>query len=172
MPMENKTKLMLMPLCVLLGTVLLFAFVSVSQNYLSDYFVRNSKSLVGQKVDLEKLAERLGDSRILGYTKAHSTLDVQIVFWSLSCSPCLEHLSSSKMKSSGNLILPVNVDKPEDADAAEKMLQQLAPQFTFYQDRNEFMMKTFKVDYLPTYVVIDHKGFIKDVKAGPQVSAE
>ncbi|MCC6138593.1 MAG: TlpA family protein disulfide reductase [Bdellovibrionaceae bacterium] len=169
----KKAKLLLMPLCVLLGTVLLFAFVNYSHTYLSDYFIQNSKSLLGQKLDLSKLAEKLGDSRVVGFSQAHGgtdvTLDTQLVFWSLTCSPCLEKLSSTKIRSNGNLVIPVNVDPETDIEEATATLQKLAPHLNFYHDKDRYLMNTLKVDYLPTYVIIDKKGFIKEILSGPSV---
>lgn len=169
--MDNqKAKLLLMPLCVLVGTVLLFAFVNFSHGYLSDYFIQNSKSLIGQKVDLAKLSDHLGDSRVLGFATAHGDQQVQLSFWSLSCSPCLERLAKyDNVHSATKLIIPVNVDPESDIEEAEATLKKLAPSFTFYHDKNRFMMNTFKVDYLPTYVVLDNKGFIREILSGPAI---
>lgn len=159
-----------MPVCVLLGTLLLFAFVNFSHSYLSEYFVRNSKDLIGQKVDLTKLSDRLGDSRTLGFATAHNGLNIQLAFWSLSCSPCLEKLAKYEAgPTPANLIIPINVDPEKDIEEAKATLNKLAPSMTFYHDFDRSMMTTFKVDYLPTYVIIDNKGFIKEILSGPTV---
>ena len=158
---------------MLFGTVLLFSFVNVSHNYLSDYFIQNSKNLIGQKVDLRKLAEHLGDSSILGFSQAHGNLktplNTKVIFWSLTCSPCLEKLSKLAEQSSGDMIVPVNVDTYEEKEQSEAMLKKLAPQYSFYHDKEQFMMKSFKIDYLPTYVVLDSEGFIREIKSGPSI---
>lgn len=167
MEKQQKAQWILMPLCVLLGTFLLFAFVSVSHNYLSDYLVQNSKELIGQKIDLAKLAEHLGDSRILGYSSAHGGSKTKIVFWSLSCSPCLEKLSKFNLSAHTDLIIPVNVDLEKDIEEAQRILLQLAPQFSFYHDRNRFFLDTLKIDYLPAYVTLDAQGFVRELRAGP-----
>lgn len=156
-----------MPLCVLLGTVLLFAFVNYSHDYLSDYFIRNSKPLIGQKVDIGQLAEHLGATQMTEWVQTKPNADTRIVFWSLTCSPCLEKLSKLTPTSTDQIVIPVNVDPYSDIQESEKVLKSLAPQFAFYHDKERFMMNTFKVDYLPTYVVLDSKGFIKQVLAGP-----
>lgn len=135
--------------------------------------MQNSKELIGKKIDLAKLSEHLGDSRLLGFSQAHGELKTQIVFWSLSCSPCLEKLSKSQDKSTttarADVVVVVNVDDESQAEEAAKVLQQLAPQFGFYQDKAEYLLKTFKIDYLPAYVTLDGKGTILDIKAGPSV---
>ena len=166
---NEKAKLLLLPVCVLLGIVLLFAFVSFSHNYLSDYFVQNSKELIGQKIDLKKFSEHIGDSRLLGFSKAHGDLKAQIIFWSMTCSPCLEKLSQTKNISDQDLVLVVNVDEASQSHEASQVLAQLAPQFNFYQDKEGFLLKTFKIDYLPAYVTLDSQGTVLDIQAGPSV---
>lgn len=107
---------------------------------------------------------------MVGFGRAHGgALRTQLVFWSLTCSPCLEKLSRSEIRSNGNLIVPINVDPASDVEEATATLKKLAPHLTFYHDRDRYLMETLKIDYLPTYVIIDEKGFIADIQSGPSI---
>lgn len=128
--------------------------------------MQNSKSLIGQKVDLQKLSEHLGEKQLLEFTSAHGHLGLELVFWSTSCSPCLKHLSSLQRQSSGRLIIPINTDPLQERDAAEKTLHEMAPQYSFYRDNDGIMLKAFKIDYLPAVVFLSRQGIIENMKAG------
>lgn len=121
-------------------------------------------------MDLAKLAEHLGATQMTEWVQKKPEADTRIVFWSLTCSPCLEKLATLTPTSTDQIVIPVNVDPYNDIAESEKVLKQLAPQFSFYHDKERFMMDTFKVDYLPTYVVLDSRGFIKDILAGPRIN--
>ncbi len=119
-------------------------------------------------MDLSKLAEHLGAQQMTEWAAAKPEADTKIVFWSLTCSPCLEKLTTLTPISTDQIVIPVNVDPYSDIEESQKVLKKLAPEFAFYHDKERFMMDTFKLDYLPTYLIIDNRGFIKDVLAGPK----
>ncbi len=135
--------------------------------------MENSKDLIGHKIDLSKLSEQLGDSRVLALSQEASQQPVakpiQLVFWSLSCSPCLEKLAVAPSATSQS-VFTINVDRPEEAPEARETLKKLAPQFEFYQDKNERLIKTFKLDYLPAVVILDKSGTVVSIKAGPNTT--
>jgi hypothetical protein len=105
----------------------------------------------------------------MGFFSSLNGRNVQLSFWSLSCSPCLEKLAKYETSHNTNLIIPINVDPEKDIPEAKATLNKLAPSMDFYHDFDRSMMTTFKVDYLPTYVVIDDKGFIKEILSGPSI---
>lgn len=120
-------------------------------------------------MELAKLAEHLEAPQMMEWINSKPGADTKIVFWSLTCSPCLEKLTTLDPTSSQEVIVPVNVDPYSDKEQSAETLKKLAPKFSFYHDKERFMMDTFKVDYLPTYVLIDSKGFIKDILSGPSI---
>lgn len=112
---------------------------------------------------MDKLAQHLEDAR---FEQKNIHTQTQLLFWSLSCSPCLEKLTHLA-QSSERLIVPINVDSEDQLLQAQEVFKKLAAQFVFYQDKKNFLMNMFKVDYLPTYVLLDTNGFVAEIKAGP-----
>ena len=162
----KKYQWFLLPACLVLGIGLLFAFVSLSQDYLSEYLVENSKPLLGQKLDLANLASHLKDSRLAEFAKNPPKSDVILIFWSSTCAPCLTELPRLSADNPGVLLVPINTDPEGGEAAAAKTLSDLAPEFPFLHDSKRFLEESLKITYLPTHVTIDRDGFIKKFHVG------
>lgn len=156
MALKNR-RWLLLPACLLLGVAILIAFVKTSQSYLSDYLIRNSKPLIGQKLDLEPLGRHLEAPQITPNLNSPLVL----VFWSMSCAPCLKNLGKLQDLHPGALVVAINTDESGDLEQARKISKELAPEQSFHHDKNRFLEKTLKIDYLPTHVLINNEGFIE-----------
>lgn len=164
--MLKKYQWILLPVCLIVGILLLFSFVKISQGYLSEYLVENSKSFLGQKLDLKSVAEHLGDTGLAEFAKSPKDVPVILVFWSSTCIPCLEELPHLEEKNPGALIVPINADMPEMLEDAQATFARLAPRFSFRHDGEQFLQKSLKINYLPTHVILDSQGFIKQFQSG------
>lgn len=161
-------RLFLLPACLILGVVLLVTFVSLSQKYLSGYLVENSKTLLGNKLDLSQVAAHLQDERLASFAKAPTESPVIFVFWSSTCAPCLEDMPKVSELHPGALLVPINTDVPTELASAELTLETLAPGFPFLHDKDRFLETSLKISHLPTHVIIDSQGFIKEFRSGRQ----
>jgi len=162
----KKNQWILMPICLVFGLALLFAFVRASQSYLSDYLVQNSKSLVGQKLDLAALSEHLKDPRLAEFAKTPTRDQVVFAFWAVHCAPCLKDLPKLAKEHSDALVVVINTDTEDKKAEAEATLKQLAPEFPFTYDQDRRLEKQLKITYLPSHVYIDREGNIKKFTAG------
>lgn len=161
-----KTRWFLLPLCLLFGLTLLFAFVRLSQNYLSGYMVRNSTPLLGQKLEWKSLSEHLEDPRLADFPGASPQKEVLLVFWSTSCAPCLSDLPQLKTEHPEALIVAINTDTEDDWEHAEKISKLLAPDIPFLKDRRRFLETQLKIDYLPTHVLASADGTLLKFTVG------
>ncbi len=152
----------LLPASLLVGLVLLATFVKISQNYLSEHLVQNSKALVGQKLDFASLGNHLGDQRLT----ASMAAPVVLVFWSVTCAPCLRELPGLQVREKDSLIVPINTDPPEQIAHASKIYAAMIPNVPFFHDKNRYLQDSLKIDYLPTHVHLDAQGFIQSFKVG------
>lgn len=136
--------------------------VSFSQNYLSDYVIRNSKAHTGQKIDPEKLAELLGAPQI-----ASSPTPTVLVFWSVTCAPCLEKLKDLPDLSRGDKrVVPINTDAENMSEVAQKILSAALPNQPFYRDRDKILETELEIEYLPTNVYLAADGTIEKIEMG------
>ncbi|MBY0385011.1 hypothetical protein K2X05_07620 [bacterium] len=158
----KNSKWLLLPACLLLGLALLVAFVSISQNYLSDYLIRNSKTHLGQKIDPEKL------SRVLNAPEmTTSPSPLLLVFWSMTCSPCLEKLKKLPDQSlTGYRLLPINTDPENLIPAAQKIFSSHLPNQPFYHDPQKTLVTELEINYLPTNIYLSIDGTIEKIEIG------
>lgn len=163
MLMDLKTsKWILLPACLFLGLALLVTFVSISQDYLSEYLVRNSKDRVGEKLDPQKLSELLEEPRL-----ATPPSPSVLVFWSVSCAPCLEKLKDvPDLGRGGRNVFPINTDPDETHPAAKQILASAMPGQAFLHDRNKTLETELEIDYLPTHVYLAVDGTIEKIEIG------
>jgi thiol-disulfide isomerase/thioredoxin len=128
--------------------------------------VENSKTLLGEKLDLGNVAKHLGDARLSEFAKSPGTNDVILVFWSSTCIPCLQELPKLSEQYPGGLVVPINTDNKDEQASAKTSLQLLAPDFPFLHDADRFLEKSLKIRYLPTLITVDPEGIIKKFTAG------
>lgn len=156
----KKLNYFLLPACLVLGVGILFAFVKTSQNYLSDYLTENSKDLIGQKIDLKALSKILQDQRV-----GEPQQEILLVFWSTTCTPCLQELPSLEEKKN-RLVIAINTDRKEHRADAERAFKILAPKFRFFGDELEVLQKNFKIKFVPTHITISSEGLIENIQVG------
>lgn len=122
--------------------------------------VENSKDLIGQKLEIAGLASYLRDQSLVSQPQ-----DLLLVFWSTTCSPCLQELPT--LSQGGQYkVIPINIDRLEHQADAERVFKILAPSFQFVNDSDEFLQKSFKIKYVPTNVWITSAGVIDKIKIG------
>lgn len=137
-------------------------FVSISQSYLSEYLVRNSKDRVGERLEPQKLAELLDEPRL-----ASPPGPSVLVFWSVTCAPCLEKLKDLPDLSRGDRkVFPINTDPESALPAAKQILASSLPGQTFLHDRNKTLETELEIDYLPTHVYLAADGTIEKIEIG------
>lgn len=170
--LDNNRKWFLLPLILVLGLSLLFALVHYSQSYLSENFGENSKpELIGKKIELVAIADHLGDERINEFKKSHPQGQVWLSFWSMACSPCLKKLPDLvKDETQDALIVPINVDPPEQLEVAEQTFKVLTKgALPFNHDGERRLTKEFNIDFLPTHMLISSDGEILKYLIGKDV---
>jgi hypothetical protein len=165
----KKHKWAWMPVCLVFGLGILFSFVSASQNYLSDYLNENSKDIVGRGISLDSLAEHLQDERITLFARNQENPAYILVFWSVSCAPCLKDLQKLKTPAKNALLVPVNTDRISDLERAHKIYSSIVNDLPFLHDRDRFLQEQLKVKYLPTHVYLDKDGLITRHEVGNRV---
>lgn len=154
-------KWLLMPICLVLGLGMLFGFVSYSQGYLSGYLNENSKDVVGKSIDLKNLAAHLQDERITEFAQKTENPTFGLIFWSVTCAPCLNDLAQLKLPQGDTLLVPINTDGPSQMEEAHAIFSKIVKNdYPFLHDANQYLEKQFKIKYLPTHVYIDKAGTI------------
>lgn len=144
----------------------MITFVSFSQDYLSDYLIRNSKDNVGKKLDPVKLSELLGMPEM-----ASAPAPSVLILWSVTCAPCLEKLKNlpdlglEGGKGSRRLI-PINTDPETSRAEAQAVLTKYLPSQPFYHDREKTLVTELEVDYLPTNIYLTAEGVIEKITVG------
>lgn len=160
------SKWLLLPFCLLVGLALMIALVAYSQNYLSDYLIRNSKDHIGQKLDPAKLSELL-DMPEMASIPTPSVL----ILWSVTCAPCLEKLKNLpdvglEGGQGSRRLIPINTDPESSRAEAQAVLAKYLPSQPFYHDREKTLVTELEVDYLPTNIYITSEGVIEKITVG------
>ncbi len=90
-----------------------------------------------------------------------------LVFWSVTCAPCLQELSKiQELTSKGSTVTPINTDPAESHELAKKLLATALPQQAFYHDEDKVLITQLEIDYLPTHIYIDADGTIEKIEVG------
>lgn len=90
-----------------------------------------------------------------------------LVFWSVSCAPCLEKLKDLPDLSRGDRrVLPINTDPENMIPVAQKILQAALPQQPFYRDRDRILETELEIEYLPTHIYLAVDGTIEKIEMG------
>jgi thiol-disulfide isomerase/thioredoxin len=159
---QKNSKWILLPACLFLGLALLVTFVSISQDYLSEYLVQNSKNHLGKLLDRQKLSTLLKAPEISDNSKK-----MVLVFWSVSCAPCLEKLKDlPDLGREDRIVLPINTDPEESAELAQKLLKASLPGQRFLRDSEKVLVTELEIDYLPTNVFLSADGTIEKIEIG------
>jgi hypothetical protein len=144
----------------------MITFVSFSQDYLSDYLIRNSKDNVGKKLDPAKLSELLGMPEM-----AAQPAPSVLILWSVTCAPCLEKLKNlpdvGLESGQGNRrLIPINTDPETSRAEAQAVLAKYLPSQPFYHDREKTLVTELEIDYLPTNIYLTAEGVIEKITVG------
>lgn len=159
----KNSKWILLPACLVLGLALLITFVSISQDYLSEYLVRNSKDHIGQKLDPLKLADFLEEPLL----KAQPGTPSLLVFWSVTCAPCIEKLKDLQdLGREGRNVFAINTDETSSLELAQKIFSNHLPEARFFHDKQKILQTQLGIDYLPTYVYLSNDGTIEKITIG------
>lgn len=154
-----KSTQFLFPLVLLFGIGLIVFFVKASQNYLSEYQKQNSNLSIGRRVDR---------SLILNHLKVppfKESLSLRLVFWSVTCAPCLQELPTLK-NNEGEELLIINADSQSQTENARDAFKKLRGGETFLRDEDSVLQKNFLVEYFPTHILIDTNDVVKSVNVG------
>lgn len=100
---------------------------------------------------------------------------VYLDFWASWCSPCRQsfpwmNAMQAKYQDQGLVILAVNVD--ENTKDAAAFLQAVPANFTIVYDPQGKLAEAYQVPGMPTTVVIDRQGKIKEKRVGFHVVDE
>lgn len=144
----------------------MITFVSLSQIYLSDYLIENSKDHIGEKIDPAKLSELIGMPELTA-----SPLPSVLIFWSVSCAPCLKKLKNLPDIGLGaadgaRRIIPINTDAETSIENAKTVLSEFLPKQPFYHDRGRNLVTQLEIDYLPTNIYLAADGTIEKIAVG------
>jgi len=153
-----KLHLLMLPALFLLASSLLFTNAyAIDKNETAPDFTLKSRS--GENL---KLSEFRGEI-------------VMINFWASWCGPCRQEMPEleslyQRYKPMGFTLLGVNVD--EQIKNAEKMLKQIPVSFPVLFDREHKVSDLYEVGAMPTTIIIDRNGTIRDIHLGYQLGTE
>lgn len=94
---------------------------------------------------------------------------VMINFWASWCGPCRQEMPLlddlyKQYKDYGFTLLGINVD--ENRDAAQKLLSQVPVTFTILFDPTSSVTELYKVDAMPSTILIDRDGNMRYLHRG------
>ena len=89
---------------------------------------------------------------------------VLLDFWATWCGPCrdaLPHLKKLSKRATDEPLVVIGVSTDENQSLLEKFVDENGMTWAQHWDpKGKLAGQTFRIDGLPTYVVIDHEGFI------------
>lgn len=94
---------------------------------------------------------------------------VMLNFWASWCGPCRQEMPLldgiyKKYSKTGFVLLGINVE--EDSTDAKKMLKNLNVTFPILFDSDNKLSNLYKLDAMPTSIIIDKKGKIRYIDRG------
>ena len=120
-----------------------------------------------------KPAPELTGATLDGRPLALSSLRGNVVlldFWATWCVPCraqMPEIARLYRETTGQRLIVLGVNDDESADAATKWLKEYQYDWpSLHEGSQRFAREKFKVDGIPTVVVIDRQGIIVDYQAG------
>lgn len=128
----------------------------------------DTKSLEGQPAPDFTLTDMEGNSVSLSNLKGKV---VFLDFWSTWCPPCRESLphtqslSQHEKAKSGELVV-LAINAREEADKVKQFMQEKGFSFRVLMDKDGAVLDKYKVQGIPTFVLIDREGKVAWVQVG------
>lgn len=121
--------------------------------------------------DLLLLDDRGAPVRLAGLLGSQSLL---LTFWSAACGECVEHLKTlegiyQRHRAAGLLVLAVNIDRapvPLVGTALQETARDLGLSYPQLMDPRRTAAAAYGVGRLPTTILIDRRGIIREVLEG------
>lgn len=132
----------------------------------------SSLALVGNPApDFLLPDDRGAPVRLAGLLGSQSLL---LTFWSAACGECVEHLRNlegiyQRHRAAGLLVLAINIDRapvPLVGTALQETARDLGLSFPQLMDPRRMAAAAYTVGRLPTTILIDRRGLIREVLEG------
>lgn len=114
----------------------------------------------------------LGEKLALSSLRGHPVI---VNFWATWCAPCRAEFPAFQAKyekyrdSLGLAVLAIQVQDDEGAGVAQKFVDDTKVTFTILRDVNDSVTGSYQIRGLPTTILIDRNGIVRDmILGGPQ----
>jgi len=118
-----------------------------------------------------KPADRASLSSLAGHP-------VLVNFWATWCVPCKEEFPTIEAKylqyrdSQQLVVIGINAQSDAGPGAAQQFVKELGATFPVWLDVDASAEQAYRVDALPTSILIDRQGVIRDIVVGGPMTAE
>ncbi|MBM0107324.1 TlpA family protein disulfide reductase [Steroidobacter sp. S1-65] len=107
----------------------------------------------------------------------HSGEVVLINFWATWCGPCRQEMPLldeiySKYRRAGLVLFSVNIDEPNNLDAAREMATTLRVSYPVLFDARKDVSRAYQASTMPLTVLIDREGVVRYVSEGYKLGYE